>query len=211
MLRRLWKLTWLEFQIFVREPLGPGRLGRRAGGALRPPRPRAGPGGRRRTGRRARFGGALPVFSALLIAINAAISLVTIVSIYRESGILKRLRATPLGPLGDPVGARARQAGADGRHARRSWSWWAVLLPGRARCAGPLVRRRGAVRHLEHPVDWVRHCQPGADGEVRPAVRRASSSTRCSPCPGCSLRSVRCRCRRGRRADAAADGRGIAA
>src|SRR5207248_2746539 len=40
----------------------------------------------------------LPVFAAILIALSAVISLVTIISIYRESGILKRLRATPLRP-----------------------------------------------------------------------------------------------------------------
>jgi len=35
---------------------------------------------------------------SLLIAISAVLSLVTIISIYREGGILKRLRATPLRP-----------------------------------------------------------------------------------------------------------------
>jgi ABC-2 type transport system permease protein len=40
----------------------------------------------------------LPVLASVLIAINAVLSLVTIVSIYREGGILKRLRATPLRP-----------------------------------------------------------------------------------------------------------------
>ena len=34
----------------------------------------------------------------MLIAISAVLSLVTIISIYREGGILKRLRATPLRP-----------------------------------------------------------------------------------------------------------------
>ena len=38
----------------------------------------------------------LPVFASVLITINAVLSLVTIISIYREGGILKRLRATPL-------------------------------------------------------------------------------------------------------------------
>ena len=40
----------------------------------------------------------LPVFAAIVIAISAVISLVTIIAIYREGGILKRLRATPLRP-----------------------------------------------------------------------------------------------------------------
>ena len=40
----------------------------------------------------------LPVFAAILIAISSVLSLVTIISIYREGGILKRLRATPLRP-----------------------------------------------------------------------------------------------------------------
>jgi ABC-2 type transport system permease protein len=40
----------------------------------------------------------LPVLVALLISINAVLSLVTIIAIYREGGILKRLRATPLRP-----------------------------------------------------------------------------------------------------------------
>jgi len=38
------------------------------------------------------------VFVAILIAVSAVLSLVTIISIYREGGILKRLRATPLRP-----------------------------------------------------------------------------------------------------------------
>jgi ABC-2 type transport system permease protein len=40
----------------------------------------------------------LPVFASILIAFSAVLSLVTIISIYREGGILKRLRATPLRP-----------------------------------------------------------------------------------------------------------------
>ena len=39
------------------------------------------------------------MFAGLLIAISAVLSLVTIIAIYREGGILKRLRATPLRPL----------------------------------------------------------------------------------------------------------------
>jgi ABC-2 type transport system permease protein len=40
----------------------------------------------------------LPVLTSILIAISAVLSLVTIICIYREGGILKRLRATPLRP-----------------------------------------------------------------------------------------------------------------
>jgi ABC-2 type transport system permease protein len=50
-------------------------------------------------GRRGFVGVDLAVFAALLISISAVLSLVTIIAIYREGGILKRLRATPLRPL----------------------------------------------------------------------------------------------------------------
>ena len=40
----------------------------------------------------------MPIFVALLIAFGAVQSLAAIMSIYREGGILKRLRATPLRP-----------------------------------------------------------------------------------------------------------------
>jgi ABC-2 type transport system permease protein len=96
--RGLWKLTWIEIKVFLREPLGAigtvavpvlvfmvsGRLiGRRMPVALP-------------ASSFIRVG--LPVLASLLIAISAVLSLVTIISIYREGGILKRLRATPLRP-----------------------------------------------------------------------------------------------------------------
>jgi ABC-2 type transport system permease protein len=99
MLRGLWKLTWIEIKVFLREPLGAFGtivfpvlvflvIGRVAGRSLPPPTLAA--SGFLRVG--------LPVLAALLIAVSSVISLVTIVSIYREGGILKRLRATPLRP-----------------------------------------------------------------------------------------------------------------
>jgi ABC-2 type transport system permease protein len=99
MLRGLWKLTWIEIKIFLREPLGAiGTigvpvlvflvLGRVAGRRLEPTSLAA--------NSFIRVG--LPVLTSLLIAISAVLSLVTIISIYREGGILKRLRATPLRP-----------------------------------------------------------------------------------------------------------------
>jgi ABC-2 type transport system permease protein len=100
MWRGLWKLTWLEIKIFLREPLGAlgtilipvvifVGLGRLAAGSRRGASSLADSGMVRVD---------LPVFAAVLIAISAVLSLVTIISIYREGGILKRLRATPLRP-----------------------------------------------------------------------------------------------------------------
>ena len=40
----------------------------------------------------------LPVLAALLMTLSAVLSLITVIAIYREGGILKRLRATPLRP-----------------------------------------------------------------------------------------------------------------
>jgi ABC-2 type transport system permease protein len=97
MLRGLWRLTWLEIKIFMREPLGLigtvglpvliyvglGRLiGPREGRVL-PDVPRF-------------VSVDLPIFTSLLITASAVVSLVAIIAIYREGGILKRLRATPL-------------------------------------------------------------------------------------------------------------------
>jgi ABC-2 type transport system permease protein len=98
MLRGLWNLTWLEIKIFVREPLGvfatigiPVLVFVVIGRVV----------GNRSSASRAADALVrvdLPVFVSILIALNAVLSLVTIISIYREGGILKRLRATPLRP-----------------------------------------------------------------------------------------------------------------
>src|SRR5258708_20390698 len=99
MLRGLWKLTWLEIKIFLREPLGAiGStlfpvlifvvVSRFAGGRLTP--------GSLPTAGFLRVG--LPVFVSVLIALSGVLSLVTIISIYPQGGILKPLRATPLRP-----------------------------------------------------------------------------------------------------------------
>ncbi len=99
MLRGLWKLTWLEIKIFVREPLGVvgtvgipvlifvvfgrilGSQARRVSADV----PRA-------------ISVDLPIFASLLITTSTVQSLVAIIAIYREGGILRRLRATPLRP-----------------------------------------------------------------------------------------------------------------
>ena len=90
-----WRLVWVETKVFLREPMGViGTLlgpvvifvvlGRSLGTGAAP-------------GEQGLFN--VPVLAALLIAISTVISLVAIMAIYREGGILKRLRATPLSPL----------------------------------------------------------------------------------------------------------------
>lgn len=98
MLRGLWRLTWLETKIFVREPLG-------VFGTVGAPVLLFLAAGRMLGGRARRPGAALPavvadlpVLVAMFVAVGAILSLVAIMAIYREGGILKRLRATPLGP-----------------------------------------------------------------------------------------------------------------
>jgi ABC-2 type transport system permease protein len=99
MMRALAKLTWLETKIFVREPMGViGTIGIPVAVFLIASRI-AGP----RVARAALEPGGvvsafMPVLASVLMALSAISSLVTIVSIYREGGILKRLRATPLSP-----------------------------------------------------------------------------------------------------------------
>jgi ABC-2 type transport system permease protein len=99
MLRGLWRLSWLEIKIFVREPLGV------IGTVLLPALIFVSMGMLPRS--RPRYGSSempafattdLPVFTAMLISLSAVLSFVTIIAIYREGGILKRLRATPLRP-----------------------------------------------------------------------------------------------------------------
>jgi len=99
MLRGLWRLAWLEMKIFIREPLGAigtviipvvvfvllARLGRGVMSGSQFAQSNL-------------FRTDVPVLAAVLIALNSVLSLVSIISIYREGGILKRLRATPLRP-----------------------------------------------------------------------------------------------------------------
>ena len=96
-MRGLLTLTWLEIKIFVREPLGVvgtvgipvvmfvvlGRIFGRPTGAAARSAPDL-------------VTTDLPVLAAILIALSAVLSLITIIAIYREGGILTRLRATPL-------------------------------------------------------------------------------------------------------------------
>lgn len=99
-MRGLFQLTWVEIKIFMREPLGAiGTivipviafifLGKAtAGQSAAPTESFSGllaPGG-------------IPTLLALTVTVSAVLSLANIISIYREGGILKRMRATPLRP-----------------------------------------------------------------------------------------------------------------
>ena len=97
-MRGLLRLTWLEVKIFLREPLGaigsvviPVVVYVGLGRALAPRLPKV-----PQSAEFLYYGA--PVFAAILIMLSSVLSLVTIIAIYREGGILKRLRATPLRP-----------------------------------------------------------------------------------------------------------------
>src|SRR5438067_13538782 len=97
-LRGFWKLTWLETKIFTREPMGfvgtlvmPVVLFIILGRAFGVAKPLAVPP--------VDIPFNVAILAAVLIAISAVQSLVAIISIYREGGILKRLRSTPLSPV----------------------------------------------------------------------------------------------------------------
>src|SRR5688500_11432456 len=99
MFRGLLRLTWIEIKVFIRAPLGAlvsiampelrSILFGRLGSAIAP---------ERRVSASELFGVTVPLFVAILTAMNAVLSLVAIIPIYREGGMLKRLRATLLGP-----------------------------------------------------------------------------------------------------------------
>lgn len=97
-MRGLLKLTSLEIRIFVREPLGfvaavgvPLAMFLILGRSVSMDADHS-------PGRTQFLAQDLPLFVSIFISINAALSLIAVISIYREGGILKRLRATPLRP-----------------------------------------------------------------------------------------------------------------
>lgn len=98
MLRGLTKLIWVELKVFLREPMG-------AVGTLGVPVLLFAVGGKLLQDRAELsadvttfLATGLPIFATIFIALNNVLSLTAIISIYREGGILKRLRATPIRP-----------------------------------------------------------------------------------------------------------------
>jgi ABC-2 type transport system permease protein len=98
-MKRLWKMTWVEAKLFLREPVGAfftlvfplmmllifGTIYRNQPGPL--------PGG----------GSAMdmlvPAFTAMVIGMAGLMPVTITMATYRENGILRRLRTTPVGPL----------------------------------------------------------------------------------------------------------------
>ncbi len=97
MLRGLWKLVWVEIKIFLREPMGAiGTIGTPVAlflilGRLARKKPEV------TAAATWMAPGSLPILAFLLIALGNVLSLTAIISIYREGGILRRLKATPCG------------------------------------------------------------------------------------------------------------------
>src|SRR5258705_1752039 len=98
MLKGLLKLSWIETKVFMREPMGVvGTLlmplifflimARFLRGVSHP------------VGVSGRLAFNATILTSLLIVLSAVQSLIAIMAIYREGGILKRLRATPLSPV----------------------------------------------------------------------------------------------------------------
>ncbi len=97
-LRGFWKLSWVETKIFAREPMGligalvfPVVIFIVLGRAFGAAKPRVTP--------QLDLPFNPTIFAAVIIAIGGVQSLAAIMAIYREGGILKRLRATPLSPV----------------------------------------------------------------------------------------------------------------
>ena len=175
-MRGLLKLTWLEIKIFLREPLGAFGtiampviafvvLGRIAGGSLA--RPVSGV-----AGRHARGASASRSSRRCSSRISAVLSLVTIISIYREGGILKRLRATPLRPLTILTAHVLVKLLLTATTLALMVAGGQALLPGGRRRAAGRLHARAAHQHAEHPVARLPDREHRADGALRAADRR---------------------------------------
>ena len=173
LMRGLWKLTWIEIKIFLREPLG-------AFGTIGVPvllfvvlgrvtKLRVAPSSLPATG----FSSAsLPVLVSLLISISAVLSLVTIISIYREGGILKRLRATPLRPYTILTAQVIVKLMLSAATLALMFMAGKRYIPAGAHV---LVHPCADREHLEHLVPGLSHCQHRAYRAVCAANRRRDS------------------------------------
>ncbi len=167
MLRGLLKLTWIEIKIFMREPLGAiGTIGIPVLVFLVAGRMVGRPSALTSPAASNFIGVGLPVLASVLILISAVLSLVTIISIYREGGILKRLRATPLRPQTILTAHVIVKLLLSAATLVLMVAVGQTLLSGRH--SRPLVGFTSGAsdQHLQHFVDRLSHRQPGSHGAL---------------------------------------------
>ena len=117
----------------------------------------------------------VPVFAALMLAVSAVLSLVAIIAIYREGGILRRLRATPLRPYTILI------AHVMVKLILTAATIALMFLAGRrdypVAATVPLASFTLAVLSatVVHSVAGLPDREPGADGPIRSAARDVDS------------------------------------
>ena len=131
--------------------------------------------------------------ASVFMAIGAVISLVTIISIYREGGILKRLRATPLRPH------TILSAHVLVKLLFTALSLTLMMLAGRrfypAGLQAPVISFAIALLFSTLSILSIGFVdrEPGAHGAIRAAGRRLDLLSDDRRCRACSRRWTRCR------------------
>jgi ABC-2 type transport system permease protein len=99
-MKSLWKMTWIESKLFLREPVGafftlafPLIMLLIFGTVYSNVPAGAGSGGP------GAIGSLIPAFIAMVIGITGMMAVTMTMATYRENGILRRLRTTPVNPL----------------------------------------------------------------------------------------------------------------
>jgi len=99
MTRSLMKMTWMEAKLFLREPVGAfftlvfPLMMLFIFGTIYGNQPAAQSGGQ------GAIDSLIPAFTAMIIGITGLMSTTIMMATYRENGVLRRLRATPVSPL----------------------------------------------------------------------------------------------------------------
>jgi ABC-2 type transport system permease protein len=99
-MKSLLKMTWIEAKLFLREPVGAfftlifPLLMLFIFGSIYGTQPVPGT-----TGSQGAIGTLIPAFTAMIIGITGLMPVTITLATYRENGILRRLRTTPVGPL----------------------------------------------------------------------------------------------------------------
>ena len=140
------------------------------------------------------MGTELPVLAAILMTLSAVLSLITVIAIYREGGILKRLRATPLRPWMILTAHVLVKLTFTAITVILMIARGQALLSGGSADPGRQLWRRADPRHARNPVHRLPDREPRADGAIRAARRHAHSLPDDRP-----VRTVRAACRRCRR------------